>query len=75
MLDFFHQSNTTAFLELEALDVTFGVAVLVFETWSHSIALTGLELAMWTKLALNLELMSLCLCLSRTEIKGECHYA
>lgn len=51
----------------------FLVVVIIFETRSHYVALTGLELAMKPKLALNSEIHSLHL--SSAGIKGRCHHA
>lgn len=45
-----------------------------FETGSQYVALDGLKLNMYTRLSSN-SLMSMCLCLASTEIKGVYYHA
>ena len=47
---------------------------VLFQTRSHCVVLTGLDLALLTKLALNSQ-SSACFCFPSAMNKGMCHYA
>lgn len=50
------------------------ISFFIFETGSHSVAMAGLELTLWSRLAFSLQ-RSACLGLQRPGIKGVYHHA